>query len=64
MDNLIKKCREKLDSIRKPEHIGKTSNICFDGGIFLFTGALLGIFAKWLDCLGINDGVCGSIFWA
>ncbi len=55
--DLIKKCKDKLDGIRKPAHNGKQSNIVTDGGIFLLIGMLLGVFSKWLDCLGINDGV-------
>ena len=27
------------------------------GGVFFLVGAALGVFAKWLDTLGINDGI-------
>ena len=55
--DIVEKVRKKLDGIRKPEHTSKKSRIALYGGIFFLVGALLGVFAKWLDTLGINDGV-------
>lgn len=53
----VNKCRNQLDGIRKPEHDSDKSGILLYGGLFLLAGMLLGVFSKWLDTLGINDGV-------
>lgn len=55
--NTVKNIRKKLDGIRKPAHTSKKSRIALYGGVFFLVGAALGVFAKWLDTLGINDGV-------
>ena len=55
--DIVKNVRKKLDGIRKPAHTGSKSRIALYAGIFFLVGAVLGVFAKWLDTLGINDGV-------
>ena len=55
--HFTKKIKQTLDGIRKPEQEDKPSRIALYGGIFLLVGALSGVFSKWLDTLGIDDGV-------
>ena len=55
--HFVKTVRKKLDGIRKPEHTGGKPRIALYGGIALIAGVLMGVFSKWLDTLGIDDGV-------
>ena len=55
--DFLKTIRKKLDGIRKPEQNETFSSIALQGGVFFAVGVLRGVFAKWLDTLGINDGV-------